>query len=102
MTARFWGWSENDREFKRDLEELSQRAKEGKPLYGSSNQPEWVQHAAASNSTFSQLMFCEHPQLLSVWPSLTLLIFSSWFAYVRPSLPLHRPQFLTDFTGSTL
>ncbi|TEB36698.1 hypothetical protein FA13DRAFT_1727059 [Coprinellus micaceus] len=49
MTARFWGWSENEREFKRDLAELSQRAQEGKPS--------WVQQAAAANSTFSQLKF---------------------------------------------
>ena len=37
--ARFWGWSENRREYDRDLDELSQRAREGKPLYGESYQP---------------------------------------------------------------
>lgn len=57
-TVRFWGWAENEREAERDLKELTQRAKEGKPLYGTSTQPAWVQHAASANSTFSQLKFC--------------------------------------------
>ncbi|KAF5336025.1 hypothetical protein D9611_006367 [Ephemerocybe angulata] len=60
-SVRFWGWAENDREVERDFKELSQRAKEGKPLYGTSNQPEWVQQAAAANSTFSQLKFSAIP-----------------------------------------
>lgn len=60
VSARFWGWRENEREVKKDFEELSQRAREGKPLYGTSHQPEWVQQAAAANSTFSQLKFCAH------------------------------------------
>lgn len=38
-----------------DLAELRQRAQEGKPLYGESNQPLWVQGAAHQNSAFSQL-----------------------------------------------
>ncbi|KAJ2930660.1 hypothetical protein H1R20_g6441, partial [Candolleomyces eurysporus] len=60
-SARFWGWSENKREEELDFKELSQRASEGKPLYGTSQQPEWVQHAAAANSTFSQLKFSALP-----------------------------------------
>jgi hypothetical protein len=56
--VRFWGWTENKREEVKDLEELSQRAREGKPLYGESPQPEWVQAAAARNSQWSQLKFC--------------------------------------------
>jgi hypothetical protein len=56
-SVRFWGWSENKREEERDFAELSQLAREGKPLYGESPQPEWVQHAAYSNSAFSQLKF---------------------------------------------
>jgi len=59
--ARFWGWSENQREYDRDLDELSQRAREGKPLYGESYQPEWVQGTAFRNSQFSQLKFCMYP-----------------------------------------
>jgi hypothetical protein len=62
--ARFWGWSENKREYDRDLEELSQLAREGKPLYGESNQPEWVQGAAFRNSQWSQLKFCEYTRSL--------------------------------------
>lgn len=40
-----------------DLAELSQRAREGKSLYGDSDQPMWVRAAAHSNSAFSQLKF---------------------------------------------
>lgn len=57
--VRFWGWTENKREEDMDLAELRQLAKEGKPLYGESHQPSWVQHAAFTNSQFSQLKFCE-------------------------------------------
>ncbi|KXN86570.1 NADH-ubiquinone oxidoreductase 21 kDa subunit [Leucoagaricus sp. SymC.cos] len=60
-SARFWGWSENQREYERDVEELSQRAKEGKPLYGETSQPEWVQGTAFRNSQFSQLKFSVFP-----------------------------------------
>ncbi|KAF8587852.1 hypothetical protein K439DRAFT_1630307 [Ramaria rubella] len=54
---RFWGWTENEREQALDFAELSERARQGKPLYGESDQPEWVKTAAANNSTFSQLKF---------------------------------------------
>jgi len=57
ILVRFWGWSENKREEERDFAELSQLAREGKPLYGESHQPQWVQNAAYSNSAFSQLKF---------------------------------------------
>ena len=57
MAVRFWGWSENKREEEMDYAELSQRAKEGKPLYGESDQPAWVQNAAYTNSAYSQLKF---------------------------------------------
>jgi hypothetical protein len=47
-----------------DMAELSQRVKEGKSLYGDSDQPEHVQASAYRNSAFSQLKFrqccCEH------------------------------------------
>jgi hypothetical protein len=43
-----------------DLEELSQRAREGLPLYGESHQPTWVQASAYRNSVFSQLKFCKY------------------------------------------
>ncbi|KAF9480497.1 NUXM, NADH-ubiquinone oxidoreductase subunit [Pholiota conissans] len=58
---RFWGWSENKREEERDLEELRQRVQEGKSLYGESPQPKWVQHAAHTNSQWSQLKFSTFP-----------------------------------------
>lgn len=59
LLVRFWGWSENKREEDLDLAELSQRAAEGKPLYGTSSQPEWVQGTAYRNSAWSQLKFSE-------------------------------------------
>lgn len=57
--VRFWGWTENKREEDMDIAELRQLAKEGKPLYGESHQPEWVQASAYRNSVFSQLKFGE-------------------------------------------
>ncbi|KAK7056287.1 hypothetical protein VNI00_002840 [Paramarasmius palmivorus] len=60
-SKRFWGWTENKREEEMDLAELTQRAKEGKPLYGESNQPDWVLGAAYRNSVFSQLKFSAFP-----------------------------------------
>ena len=57
--VRFWGWTENEREAAQDLAELRARAQKGLPLYGESDQPEWVQHAAYSNSAWSQLKFRE-------------------------------------------
>jgi hypothetical protein len=57
ILVRFWGWIENKREEERDFAELSQLAREGKPLYGESPQPQWEQKAAYSNSAFSQLKF---------------------------------------------
>ncbi|EAU90611.1 hypothetical protein CC1G_00995 [Coprinopsis cinerea okayama7 len=60
-SVRFWGWSENKREEEMDFQELSQRAREGKPLYGESHQPGWIQEMAARNSTFSQLKLSAIP-----------------------------------------
>ncbi len=57
LIVRFWGWRENKREEEMDLKELTQRAKEGKPLYGESSHQPWVQNAAHQNSVFSQLKF---------------------------------------------
>ncbi|KIY46694.1 hypothetical protein FISHEDRAFT_46841 [Fistulina hepatica ATCC 64428] len=60
-SLRFWGWSENQREQEMDMKELRQLAKEGKPLYGTSDQPEWVQSAAHRNSVYSALKFSAIP-----------------------------------------
>jgi hypothetical protein len=57
--VRFWGWSENAREQEMDMAELSQRIKDGKSLYGESDQPAHVQASAYRNSAFSQLKFRE-------------------------------------------
>lgn len=55
--VRLWGWTENAAEQKRDLKELSALAKAGKPLYGSTDLPEYVQGVAHRNSLWSQLKF---------------------------------------------
>ncbi|CAD6565641.1 MAG: hypothetical protein CYPHOPRED_005889 [Cyphobasidiales sp. Tagirdzhanova-0007] len=60
-SLRFWGWIENDREQKKDMEELSAIAKQGKPVYGSSDLPEFVQGTASRNSVWSQLKFSTIP-----------------------------------------
>ncbi|KAI7906178.1 NADH-ubiquinone oxidoreductase complex I, 21 kDa subunit-domain-containing protein [Cokeromyces recurvatus] len=58
---RFWGWSENSKEVLKDQEEMSQRLKEGKALYGDSYMPEHIQDTSARNSRFSQLKFSAYP-----------------------------------------
>ncbi|KAF9005999.1 hypothetical protein BDQ17DRAFT_1423723 [Cyathus striatus] len=62
-SVRFWGWAENKREEEMDLQEMKQRAQEGKPLYGVSHQPAWVQHSAFRNSQYSQLKFSSFPMI---------------------------------------
>lgn len=52
-----------------DKEEMKERIQQGLPLFGHSDQPEWVQAAAYRNSGFSQLKFCEcrsHGSVVSV------------------------------------
>ncbi|KAF7798678.1 hypothetical protein EIP86_009902 [Pleurotus ostreatoroseus] len=61
FAVRFWGWSENEREQQMDREEMTERIRQGQPLYGHSDQPEWVQGAAYRNSVFSQLKFAAFP-----------------------------------------
>ncbi|KAG0749545.1 hypothetical protein G6F57_002075 [Rhizopus arrhizus] len=56
-SMRFWGWTENEVEVAKDKAELSQLAKEGKPLYGESYMPEHIQDNSARVSRFSQLKF---------------------------------------------
>ncbi|KAE9398562.1 hypothetical protein BT96DRAFT_920765 [Gymnopus androsaceus JB14] len=60
-SKRFWGWTENKREEEMDFAELSERAKQGLPLYGESPQSLWVQGAAHRNSAYSQLKFSAFP-----------------------------------------
>lgn len=52
--VRLWGWKENGIEAARDQEELSALAKAGKPLYGESDLPEYVQGVAHRNSLWSK------------------------------------------------
>ncbi|EJD47886.1 hypothetical protein AURDEDRAFT_102027 [Auricularia subglabra TFB-10046 SS5] len=54
---RFWGWTENQREQELDLKELSERARKGLPLYGTSGETSWIQNVAFRNSQYSQLFF---------------------------------------------
>lgn len=101
--ARFWGWSENKREEELDFKELSQRAQEGKPLYGESHQPLWVQEAAARNSTFSQLKLGERQLPLTIPYTYSLLIFfCSCRSLVRNILVLSGMANVNNaLTGST-
>jgi len=52
--VRLWGWKENAIEVARDEEELGALAKAGKPLYGQSDLPEYVQGVAHRNSLWSK------------------------------------------------
>lgn len=61
ILVRFYGWTENKREAEKDFKELSQRAKEGKPLWGETDLDEHLQGVAYRNSSFSQLKFCKSP-----------------------------------------
>ena len=45
------------REQDMDRAEMGDRIRQGLPLYGTSDQPEWVQGVAYRNSAFSQLKF---------------------------------------------
>jgi len=100
ILVRFWGWSENKREEERDFAELSQLAREGKPLYGESHQPQWVQNAAYSNSGFSQLKFsvylynsCINPMKSSLSLSLVRRCFPN-VSLPPPPVPLHNTKHL--------
>ena len=55
--VRLWGWKENTIEQARDLQELTALAKAGKPLYGETDLPPYVQGVAHRNSLWSQLKF---------------------------------------------
>ncbi|GAA5848873.1 hypothetical protein JCM8547_006373 [Rhodosporidiobolus lusitaniae] len=56
-SLRLWGWRENALEQARDKAELSALASQGKPLYGESDLPEYIQGVAHRNSMWSQLKF---------------------------------------------
>ena len=89
--VRFWGWTENEREAALDLAELRDRAQKGLPLYGESDQPEWVQQAAYSNSAWSQLKFRE-----SIYPTFQNMPLFSVIVYRK--LPNVRSR-ATSFRG---
>jgi len=54
---RFWGWTENEREAKRDMAEMVGRLRAGEPLYGRSSMDEHHQRIAAGQSRYAQLKF---------------------------------------------
>jgi hypothetical protein len=56
LIVRFYGWTENDREVKRDMREMVDKVKRGEPLYGASDLSEYHQGVAARNSRYSALM----------------------------------------------
>jgi len=54
---RFWGWTENAREVKMDMEEMVAKLRAGQPLYGKSEMDLYHQQVAASQSRYAQLKF---------------------------------------------
>ena len=58
---RFWGWTENAREVKMDMEEMVAKLRAGEPLYGKSEMDVYHQQVAASQSRYSQLKFRKTP-----------------------------------------
>lgn len=99
--VRFWGWTENEREAARDLTELRARAQNGLPLYGESDQPEWVQHSAYNNSAWSQLKFRESLHLTPRNIHLSLVAVTEAFPMFVPVQPALEGFSLTDTPGST-
>lgn len=51
--SRFYGWSENRREIDMDMREMTDRVKQGKPLYGESTLTDYMQGAAARQTKYS-------------------------------------------------
>jgi len=74
-TVRLWGWKENAREIEMDKKELGQLAKDGKPLYGETDLPEYIQGVAHRNSMWSQVSFesIVHSRFLCCFALLPLL-----------------------------
>ncbi|CAG8485739.1 7893_t:CDS:2 [Dentiscutata heterogama] len=60
-SMRFWGWTENAQEYERDLKEMRQRIKEGKPLYGVSRMNEYAQMSSSWMSRYAALRFSAFP-----------------------------------------
>ncbi|EIM23598.1 hypothetical protein E3Q22_00972 [Wallemia mellicola] len=58
---RFFGWTENQEEQEKDMLELSQRAKDGKAIYGDTQLTPYLQGVAHRNSAFSQLKLATIP-----------------------------------------
>lgn len=82
--VRLWGWKENGIEVARDEGELGALAKAGKPLYGKSDLPEYVQGVAHRNSLWSK---STHFNLSSsLWLCSTLISLSRSTQVWRPAL----------------
>ncbi|MDP0965202.1 hypothetical protein Q6264_30485, partial [Klebsiella pneumoniae] len=50
---RFYGFTENRREIEMDMREMTDRVKQGQPLYGKSRLTEYMQGIAARQSRYS-------------------------------------------------
>jgi hypothetical protein len=57
ILERFWGWTENEREVKMDMEEMVGKLRRGEPLYGKSEMDLYHQQVASSQSRYAQLKF---------------------------------------------
>jgi len=84
-----------------DLTELRARAQKGLPLYGESNQPEWVQQAAHSNSAWSQLKFREFIHLSRRMRTYSLLMPPEAFPMFVSPQPALENFSLIDTPGLT-
>ena len=56
-SARFWGWTENEREHQRYLAEIEHHLRQGTPVHGTSRLTPYLQRIAANNSTFAASKF---------------------------------------------
>lgn len=63
MEERFWGWTENKREFDMDMKEMKAKLQAGEPLYGKSEMDIYHQQVAASQSRHAQLKFRISPNI---------------------------------------
>jgi hypothetical protein len=80
IAVRFMGIKENAAEVKRDMEELSALAKAGKPVYGETDLPEYIQGVANRNSAYSQFKLQTIP-----W---CVFILTRWIEADEPGLTL--------------
>lgn len=84
--VRFYGLTENSREVARDMREMTDRVKEGKPLYGKTEMSDYMQGVAARNSRYTGIFlhvmpmfnFVNHNQVCRFRVLMERVRWSSW------------------------